>query len=180
MWITHKDARFGFVFGQPRPIPVDCRRASVAVWGKPLAVENPVFAKVPAVLTSGAAVEISVNMFKTPELEAVARAIGRAQIIQSAGRTRAPNRTEDTTLDIYILSNVELPWPCEEVRKWDDVEPNSVQRMFARGVIFERSMDAHRFYPDLFPTEEGAKKAFQREREKNIGGVVLQRCGTFL
>ena len=50
------------------------------------------------------------------------------------------NRTEETPLlDMYIACNLELPWPCVEVRRWNDIEPNSVQRMFARGVIFRVS-----------------------------------------
>jgi type III secretion system FlhB-like substrate exporter len=160
--------RYGFVFGQPRPGPGDARSMAVALDGQPLEIEAPATAEVPAVLASGMAVEIRVSMFKTPEIEMVAKAIGWAQIVQAAGRTRATNRTENNPLDIYIASNAELPWPCEEVRQWKDIEPTSVQRTFARGVIFESPADAYRFYRDIFPTEEAAKKAFQRERERNI------------
>ena len=148
------------------------RQIAAALTGKPIALENPVTAEVPAVLDSGIAVEIRCSRFKDPDLEMVARAIGWAQVVQSAGRPRAVNRTEETPLlDMYIASNLELPWPCVEVRRWDDIDPNSVQRMFARGVIFESPRDACRFYPDLFPNEDAARMAFKREHGANTAGL---------
>ena len=71
-----KHVRYCIVLGQPRPSPASARQIAAALTGKPIALENPVTAEVPAVLNSGIAVEIKCSRFKDPELEMVASAIG--------------------------------------------------------------------------------------------------------
>ena len=52
--------------------------------------------------------------------------------------------------------------PVDGLLLWKDAQLSPVQRMAARGVIFERPCDAQTFWPDLFPSAEAATKAFRR------------------
>lgn len=62
-----------------------------------------------------------------------------------------------------IASNIPVPGVVvDEVTTWDGLVPDRFEEMFVKGLVVEKNIDVPLFYPALFRTEEGAKKARQR------------------
>ena len=62
-----------------------------------------------------------------------------------------------------VLDDVVVPGlPVDEVVKFQKAEPGPVEEMLARGWGLQSPTDAHRLFPDLFPTPAAAQKSYQR------------------
>jgi putative DNA primase/helicase len=95
--------------------------------------------------------------------EAVRWAICEAGLLQAIGRARAINRTAANPVQIDILTNVVLPIVTDEMTSWDLIQPADAEIMAARGAVPIPYGHMASAYPDLFPSEDGARKAMERE-----------------
>ncbi|WP_159013553.1 toprim domain-containing protein [Acidisoma sp. S159] len=96
--------------------------------------------------------------------EAVRWQINEAQLLQIIGRCRGVSRTEANPVDVWLLTDVPLPVPVEEVVRMADLIPGMDEMMLREGgIAFENSRDAVRVYPQLWKTAAAAQKARQRE-----------------
>lgn len=104
------------------------------------------------------------------------------RIIQAIGRGRGVNRDEGSPLTVFVCADVVLPMPLARLVQWDDVCPDVLSRMRARGAVLLGPSDAARVYPDLFPTVEAAKKALQGAKpalgfgDIPVGESMLGEC----
>ncbi len=137
-----RDVRHLFIIGRPMASPEDTRRLAAALTGWPVSAEMPGLVTAAATMRDGTKAEIEVRRYLDPDLEAVRASITDADVVQNIGRGRGVNRTEETPLD--------------SLTHWQDVTPNLVQRMAARGVILTSPRDAERAYRDLFSAGEAA------------------------
>ena len=117
-------------------------------------------------MADGTGVELEVSRFESPALEMVRSQIADASVIQAVGRCRPVNRTPDTPVTIWVLSKILLPWPVNDVCRWEDVALDPVERMAARGVWTDSSCIAAALFPQLFPTPGAAKLAIHRHRKR--------------
>jgi len=154
-----RDVRHLFIIGRPMAKPEDTRRLAAALTGRPVPAEMPGLVTAAATMRDGTKAEIEVRRYLDPDLEAVRASITDADVVQNIGRGRGVNRTEETPLDVHVLAgDVVLPLPLDSLTHWQDVAPNLVQRMAARGVILISPRDAERAYRDLFTAGEAAAR----------------------
>jgi hypothetical protein len=156
------DVNSVFVIGRPLPDPRELRLLTIALTGRPIPETQAQQETRGALMADGTGAAISVRAYADPDLEAVRTAISDAEVIQAIGRGRAINRTAETPLDVWVMADVCLPLPVNELVKWADVRLNPIQQMAARGAVIFSPADAVKACPDLFSTEEAAKKAIQR------------------
>ncbi|MFO7856532.1 MAG: hypothetical protein R6V44_15200, partial [Paracoccaceae bacterium] len=80
------------------------------------------------------------------------------------GRGRGVNRGPDDPLDVHVLADVALPLVHDELRAWETVRPDVVQRMLMAGVAVavDGPADAAALHPEMFGNEKQAQKAFER------------------
>ncbi|OYV67484.1 MAG: hypothetical protein B7X09_01325 [Acidiphilium sp. 21-66-27] len=105
---------------------------------------------------------ISRKGFEDPFLENIRRAITDAEVIQAVGRARGVNRTADNPVRIFVFNDVVLPFAVDHLTTLREIAPDVVEKMLWRGAALLSPSDAFRVYPDLFCSEEAAKKALRR------------------
>ncbi|HEX2939587.1 MAG TPA: hypothetical protein VHO91_00975, partial [Rhodopila sp.] len=159
---TFGGVRSLFVIGRPMPNPTDTRLMALALSGRPIPAEDAALETRGAFMADGSGRPINVRVYADPSLEAIRAAVTDAEVVQVIGRGRAVNRPAATPLAVFVLADVLLPLPVNNLVRWEDVRLNPVERMAARGVVFTSPADAWRACPDLFPSAEAARKAMQR------------------
>jgi len=170
---TFGKVRSLFVIGRPMPDPREMRADTLALTGRAIPAELPHQETRGALMADGSGASINVRAYADADLEAVRVAITDAEVIQAIGRGRAINRTAETPLDVFVMADVVVPLPVNRLVRWIDVRLDPIARMAARGAIFSSPTDAAKAYPDLFPTNEAAKKALQRAgAEKGYFGDI--------
>lgn len=97
-----------------------------------------------------------------PVAEAVRHQICDGELIQAIGRGRAVNRSEGWPLQIDILTNVCLPLIVNQPILWKDAAPGKVDEMICRGLLPKSYSAAAQLYPDLWSSEDAARKAASR------------------
>jgi putative DNA primase/helicase len=96
---------------------------------------------------------------------AVMRSTCQGEILQAAGRVRGINRTAQNPVDLWILTDVDLPLPIDEILLVDDLEPTATELMLETGgIAFESAAFAAKYYPELFEGLEEAKYALRAEK----------------
>ena len=160
-----------FVIGRPLPHPEAIREIAAALTGQPVVIENSQKETRAIRLADGTGRPIEVRTFDNETAEAVRAAITDAEVIQAIGRARGVNRTADDPVNVWLMADVVTPLVVESVHDWRDLCPGQVDRMACRGLLLTSPADAASVFPDLFPSGEAAKKAFQRVQ----GGI----SGTF-
>ena len=105
----------------------------------------------------------------------IRQAVTEAAVIQAVGRVRGVNRTAANSVEVFmILSDTVVPGlPVDEVVEFADIEPDAIDQMIARGLVPQMPTDAAKLYPDLFPSRDAAKKAYQRDRLSTARGPRL-------
>ncbi len=159
---AHRDVAALFVIGRPLPSPDATLAQAIALTGKPLAPQVPRREARGALMADGSGRAIECRAYAAPDLEAVRAAVTDAEVVQAIGRGRGVNRAADNPLTVFVLADVVLPMPVERLAVFEEVRPNVVQRMAARGVVLRSATDAAVGYPDLFPSAEAARKAIGR------------------
>jgi hypothetical protein len=89
-----------------------------------------------------------------------------AQLIQAAGRGRGVNRSESEPLDVFIFGSDSIP-PLEfdEMRRWDEIEPDILADMVYEGLVMTSPADTLKMLRQLFEngaTVDAARMAMRR------------------
>jgi putative DNA primase/helicase len=113
-------------------------------------------------MADGTGTAIGVRVYADPDLEALRVAITDAEVIQAIGRGRGVWRDAEAPLDVFVFADVVLPIPVTRIARWADIRLDPIARMIARGIALTSPADAATVFPDLFPSQEAAKKALQR------------------
>ncbi len=151
-----------FVVGRPQASPEAHRALAVALSGKhPATMEMaPIVDHI--LMRDGGGTPISRMSFVDPFLESIRRAITDAEVVQAVGRARGVNRTAANPVQVFVFSDVVLPFAVDHLTTWREITPDVVEKMLALGAALLSPSDAYRVYPDLFCSEGAAKKALQR------------------
>jgi hypothetical protein len=121
------------------------------------------------------------RVYGEPSVEIIRQAVTEAAIEQAVGRARGVNRTAGNPVEvIMVLHDTVVPGlNVDEVVEFRALEPDAIDRMIARGLVPQFPTDAAKLHPDLFPTREAAKKAYQRDRLRTGCGPRGPRLGTW-
>jgi putative DNA primase/helicase len=176
-----RDVDVLITIGRPLPRPDDIQDMAAAVTGKPVIAGAPVEQEC-TILSGGLSGHIlKRRIYTEPEAELVRQAVTEAAIEQAVGRVRGVNRTAANAVELFmVLGDTVLPGlPVDEVVTFGEIEPDSIDLMVARGLVPQLPTDAARLHPDLFPSHEAAKKAYQRDRLRTGRGRAGPRLGTW-
>lgn len=164
-----------FVVGRPLANGRDLERMAAALTGRPVKlVQHPdlrpggkpqtsVLQDRPVQLKNGAALTLKCRVFGVPEIDLIRAAITESALIQAVGRARGVNRTEGNAVELFMISHdTATALAIDNVIDFAELEPGAVEEMFQRGMVPQWGADAARLHPDLWPTTQAAKKAYQR------------------
>jgi hypothetical protein len=170
-----KDVDVLIIIGRPLPRSGDIEHMAAAITGRPI-VAGPTVEQHVTILAGRLAGQIiKRRIYAVPAAEMVRQAVTEAAIEQAVGRARGVNRTAGNSVEVYlILSDTVVPGlGVNEVVEFEDLEPDAIDEMIARGWEPEMPTDAAKLHPDLFPNREAAKKAYQRDRLRTGRGPRL-------
>ena len=153
-----------FVIGRPRPRSDQVRVLAAALTGDPVEVAEAHREARGVRLVNGTGGTVEVRAYANPAAEGVSAAITDAEVVQAIGRARGINREAANPVRVWIMADVVTPLVVDELLDWRELAPSAVERMACRGIVLASPADAAKAFPDLFPTIEGAKKAFQRAK----------------
>jgi hypothetical protein len=101
-------------------------------------------------------------------VERVRWQICEGELIQNFARPRPIRRGADRPVEILILTNVPLALPVDHLTTWDELVPDRLEVVGARGVVLDNNADLARAYPDLFKDTEAAKNARRRRAARTV------------
>lgn len=163
-----------FIIGRPLARPEIHRVMAMALTGRPIAPQQPHQASRGVLLADGTGLAMQVRVYADPDAEAVRAAVTDAEIVQAIGRGRGVNRDSSRPLTVWLLADVVVPMPVDDLVRWQDVRLTPLARMLAREAALLSPRDACRAYPDLVgEKEEAAKKALQRCTGEDFGDIPL-------
>jgi hypothetical protein len=167
--------RFGgvralIVIGRQQPPPAAMERAAEALSGRP--VEHLAARKwyplrdAKRELATGELVLTEAEFHPDPLVEKLRWAACEGELVQIVERGRGAERTPFSPLDVWLLTNVPVPLPIDEVIHSDDLRPRAEDLMLAQlGRMFENAGDAARaLHPDLTEAQIARKAATLRQR----------------
>lgn len=106
-----------------------------------------------------------------PKVNELLRWIVESEINQAIGRGRGVNRTADTPLDVYLLNDVVVDHFVELLPPDILDMPPDILMLAESGIAVSSPKDAARLYPQVWKSEEAAKKGFQRKDGVSISGT---------
>ncbi|WP_147426107.1 ATP-dependent DNA helicase [Teichococcus wenyumeiae] len=170
-----KDVRHLFTIGRPLPRPSDIKRLAAALTGKPVEVGATQKEARAVRMRDGTGAAIEVRTYADPIAEAIRSAITDAEMVQAIGRARGVNRTAENPVTVWCMADVVTPLVVDELHTWRELAPSPVERMAGRGIFLFSAADAAKIYPDLFSSQEAAKKALQRAGQgRDFGDISLR------
>lgn len=113
-------------------------------------------------MRDGSSRAVRVMRHQDATAEVIRAAICDDELIQDVGRGRGVNRTEDSRLEVHVLSDVALPLVHDTVVRWETVAPDVVQRMLLAGIAVDSPADAVALHPQFLTSGKQAQKAFER------------------
>ena len=128
---------------------------------------------------NGQAPRVGTERHPDPMAEAIRWSICEGEALQSAGRGRGVNRTEDTPLQIDIICAMPLGLAVDEAGTFESFEPSAADVMAARGFVVPDTSAKGAWHvvaailPDLFGSADAARMAFERSREHNPIGTLI-------
>lgn len=156
------DVRSLFVIGRPLPTAPDLLAMARALTGESIQPEPGHVETRGVLMSDGTGRPLNVRVYADQTLEMLRAAITDAEVVQCIGRGRGVNRTATSPIDVFVMADVILPLPVNRLVRWEDIRLNVVMRMLGRhGALFS-PVDAHRAYPDLFPSPDAARMALGR------------------
>jgi hypothetical protein len=181
-----------FIIGRPDAPAQEVERIAAALTGKPVRIEKKVVRgresdKVEVVrlirLQDGTQRGLWCPVYEEADAELVRRWITEAELTQAVGRVRGVNRTVRNPVRVLVICH-DNPFPgvINQVVNWDDIKPDEFDEMLVRGLLPASPTDAARLYPELFASEDAAKKAYIRAglSEESFASVdaFTSRSGT--
>lgn len=161
-----KRVRAEIIIGRTQPRPEAVERMAEALTGAAVARLAGWYPRVDAVreMRDGRLLPAEADRHPDPIAEAFRWRACEGGLIQLIGRTRWADRSEANPLDIFLLTDVPVPFPVDELISAADLRPSPHDLMIAAGgIAFENPTDAAAAYPELWPNREAAKSAM-RER----------------
>lgn len=163
--------------GRVSPKPSDVEAIAEALIGKAVTerVEDEKWYSQETVgirLTDGTGWPVENDRHPDPVAEAVRYQICEGELIQVIGRARAVNRTAQTPLQIDILTNICLPLIVDQPIRWGDTAPGKIEEMICRGMLPKTYSAAAQLYPDLWPSEDAARKSASRRLPGAVADVL--------
>lgn len=182
---AHRDVGAVFVIGRPLPDFNELRTMAMALTGLPIPIEEPHKETRGLVMADGSNRSIEVRAYANPVLERLRSAITDAEVIDNVGRARAVNRqSAEDGVHVYLMTDVVTPMPVTTLTNWDNLRLSPVARMAARGGVLRCSADAHKAYPDLFPSANAAKVAIHRDMASRVTSpyeyLLIRECNPAL
>lgn len=169
----YKAVRGLMVIGRTIPPPEAVEALAGAISGKqPTLIEKGSwYEKVVRGLRTrtGRPVGMECDAHPDPIAEACRWQICEGELIQAIGRARGVNRTPETPLDIDVLANVCLPLTVDEVTQWAPASEGI--EMAAEGVILNSGSDMAVAWPDVWTSDDAARKWLSR-RAVEVGHTV--------
>lgn len=192
--------RLVFVIGRTMPSPTDVELRAEVLGGDYVEPVQSWYEKTPAALPmrdgsagpqvfarGGKGREHTYGCDRHPHAlaEAIRWEICEGEIMQAIGRPRGVNRTEDTPLQIDVLTNIPLPVPVDEAGTFESFEPQPEEVLAARGFIVPDTSSRGAWnviaavLPDMFATPEAARDAFKaravskRSRGENLISILI-------
>ncbi|MBR0900978.1 hypothetical protein JQ616_38985 [Bradyrhizobium tropiciagri] len=172
-----RDAEILVTIGRPLPSPKATEDMAAALTGKPVTLalgpstrpggrpQQMIVVERPIRLKDGSELMLPCRVFDAAEAELIRKAVTEAAVVQALGRARGVNRTADNPVEVYmILHDTTVPTSVDAVIQFCDLEPTNIDIMVERGLLPQWGADAAKLYPDLWPSAQAAKKAYQRAK----------------
>ncbi|NPD66059.1 hypothetical protein HN018_19560 [Lichenicola cladoniae] len=156
------DVSWVVILGRPMPGPRDTALICKQLFGRWADPTAPEEVTVGLLMADGSHHGIRSRRFADEDMDAVRTAISDNNVVQSVGRPRGVRRTAESPVLVVMMNDIASPFPVHQVTDWPTIAPDVVQRMAARGAVLTSPKDAAKAYPDLFPSEDAAKKAILR------------------
>ena len=163
----HETVSWAAVIGRPMPNPAAAATLAKQLFGDWAEPGEPVRVYAGMLMADGSRRSIRTSRFDDPNMEAVRKAIADDNVVQGVGRPRGVRRTEANPVLMIIMSDVVTPFPVSAVTDWPTLALTGRERMAARGVVLDSSTDAHRAYPDLFPSPRSADDGINRQNDRS-------------
>ena len=170
-----------FVLGRPLPSFDAHRSMALALTGDAIPEQTPHTEARGLLMRDGSNQGINVRVYGHPILEAIRAAVTDGEVIQALHRARPVNRTADNPVNLFVLADVVTTLPVDRIVAWADVRLTPVERMAARGLVFESPTDAVKFYPDIFTAGvDAARMAIGRSggisRTSPYESILIREC----
>ena len=148
------------------PRPEDALRLAVRLTGEPIQREDGWIHETGGILMAdGTGIELEVSRFANPYLEMCRAYIANASTLQAIGGAVRSTGGRDNPVTVWILSKTIVPWPIDDLFRWEGRGPQSDGADGSKGDGNWRALsDAAGFYRDLFSSVTAAQKAYQRAR----------------
>ena len=158
---------------EPPPIEVD-HKARALFWDDDIPLQHDEFGnnqnlplELRGFLTSerfeGGTQGVETRAFSDSRIEAVHQQIREAESIQAIARLRLVHNKQRKR--VFILSNVPLEVPIDQLVKFDDLMPDRLEYEFLKaGNIPLTAVGLAKLRPDLATNQENAKKMLQRSK----------------
>jgi hypothetical protein len=109
----------------------------------------------------------------------------RAELMQGVGRLRLVHRPADKPARLLVLTNYPLPLPVHELSTWNDVMPDPLAVLMARGIVPSAWQDVAAVLSDMIEAEgdrpdQAAMQAFKRAGISNIPLLEILHRGMLL
>ncbi len=163
---TWKDVPLIAVIGRTLPAPGAVETIAEALIG---AAIEPIQGRYPQgqrqrLFVAGGWTDALAEYHPNAVAEAVRAAICDDELEQVVGRGRGVNRSKETRLEVIVLTNVVMESPIDEILDPGALEPSPADMMSAdAGIALASPAHAAKAFPHLWPSEDAAKKAWQRE-----------------
>lgn len=157
-----KNVRFLILIGRVSPRPADVQAMAEALSGAAVEHIDGPFPRrqVARQMAGGWARPAEAAYHPNPLCETIRHQITEAEIIQAVGRARAVNRKAADPVTIFLLTNVAVDLPVDQLMPAKTLDPDAIdEQMDAGGVAFLNSTHAAQAYPSR--TSAGWKSALQ-------------------
>jgi hypothetical protein len=160
------------LIGRPEAAPYTLEKQARLLWRREVqevAGYYPTRQRGLAVRHSAEIVPVGGYFHPDPGVESLRWLACEAELMQALHRARPLNRTAANPLLIVLATNVVLPVEIDLTTTWDGLQPTLFEIMLARAGAVPLSYAAQAAaFPDLFRTENAARKRHAQER-KNPG-----------
>ena len=112
---------------------------------------------------------VEVQVHPDPLVQAVVEHYREGDSLQAVDRLRAIHGEDKT---VFVVSNVPLDLTVDELVTWDELVPDELAVMVARGAIPQHPADLAVLHPDLFSTRKAAQHWLDRARPFGPSGTI--------
>jgi putative DNA primase/helicase len=173
-----RDARVIIIIGRTLPPVRDVEQIARVVFEREITEIEPnqlgrvEYPRVPRSIRmrGGGCVMVDGPGHPDPLAEEIRLQICEAELVQAIGRGRGIRRQADNALEVDLLTNIAVPGiEVDEALTWQEIQPSSIDVMWAAGAVPLGHADMATAYPHLFVSAEAARKRLEREKDSSGG-----------